>query len=170
MTHISTGVEYGLHCLLYLVNLPKGISNPSVRDLAELQGVPIEYLAKVFNKLRKAGLVNATEGVSGGYRLARPSENITVLDVVRAIDGQKGIFDCKNIRGRCAVFIGQSSAWASQGTCKISSIMYEAQTRLEESLAMHTLAHLTYQVIASEPVEHQDSVMTWLQRRRQYRH
>jgi Rrf2 family protein len=162
-------VEYGLHCLLYLVNLPKGFSNPSVRDLAELQGVSIDYLAKLFNKLRKAGLVNATEGANGGYRLARPGEHITVLDVVRAIDGRKGIFDCKDIRGRCAVFDGQPPSWASQGACKISSVMYEAQKRLEESLAMHTLAHLTHQIIASAPAEHQESVVTWLQSRSQNR-
>jgi Rrf2 family protein len=167
MSHISTGVEYGLHCLLYLVDLPKDFSNPSVRDLAELQGVPVEYLAKIFTKLRKANLVSATEGSGGGYRLARPGEHITVLDVVRAVDGRKPLYHCKEIRARCAVFNGRPPSWATQGACRINSIMYEAQKRLEDSLAMYTLADLTAGIIANSPAEHQSSVVSWLNNRRQ---
>ncbi len=59
MSHISAGVEYGLHCLLYLTEPAPGVPEASVRDLAELQGVPIDYLAKLFTKLAKAGLVIA---------------------------------------------------------------------------------------------------------------
>ena len=76
----------------------------SVRTLAELQGVPPELLAKVFTRLAKAGLVAATEGVRGGFRLARPANEISVLDVVRAIDGDKSIFECREVRERCAIF------------------------------------------------------------------
>ncbi|WP_354681868.1 Rrf2 family transcriptional regulator [Cupriavidus necator] len=72
MSHISTGVEYGLHCLLYLSRSNMAVEEASVRDLAELQGIPNEFLAKLFTKLAKAGLVVATEGIKGGFRLARP--------------------------------------------------------------------------------------------------
>ena len=44
MSHISTGVEYALHCMLYLAEPPHGVREASVRDLAELQGVPAEYV------------------------------------------------------------------------------------------------------------------------------
>ena len=89
MSFISTGVEYGLHCLLYLSRSHAAVAEASVRDLAELQGVPNEYLAKLFTKLAKADLVVATEGIRGGFRLARPAGRITVHDVVVAIDGDK---------------------------------------------------------------------------------
>ena len=89
MSLYSAGVEYGIHCLLFLVDERGDSRESSVRDLAELQGVPQEYLAKVFTKLARAGLVAATEGVRGGFRLARPSDEITVLDIVTAIDGPK---------------------------------------------------------------------------------
>jgi Rrf2 family protein len=91
MSHISTAVEYGLHCLLYLSEPAAGVHEASSKDLAELQGVPVEYLAKLFTKLSKAGIVVATEGVRGGFKLARPAAQISVLDVVRAIDGNKAV-------------------------------------------------------------------------------
>lgn len=167
MAHFSAGVEYGLHCLLYLVDLPKDSGNPSVRDLAELQGVPVEYLAKIFTRLRKAGLVTAMEGAAGGYRLARPGEHITLLDVVRAIDGWKPLYKCQDVRARCAVFDGKPPPWATQGACWINGIMYEAHKRLEDSLAMYSLAEVAGRMIASTPAEHQVSVAAWLEKRRQ---
>ena len=119
MSHISAGVEYGLHCLLYLTEPAPGVPEASVRDLAELQGVPIDYLAKLFTKLAKAGLVIATEGAKGGFPLARPAAKISVLDVVIAIDGDKALFDCKEIRSRCAVFGDEAPSWATSGVCAI---------------------------------------------------
>ena len=74
MAHISTGLEYGLHCLLFLVDPRRDVPPASARDLAELQGVSVEYVAKLFTKLQKADLVVATEGVCGGFRLARQAQ------------------------------------------------------------------------------------------------
>ncbi|MCS8878763.1 Rrf2 family transcriptional regulator, partial [Pseudomonas aeruginosa] len=82
MALYSAGVEYGIHCLLFLADEKGDSRESSVRTLAELQGVPPELLAKVFTRLAKAGLVAATEGVRGGFRLARPANEISVLDVV----------------------------------------------------------------------------------------
>lgn len=98
MALYSAGVEYGIHCLLFLADEKGDSRESSVRTLAELQGVPPELLAKVFTRLAKAGLVAATEGVRGGFRLARPANEISVLDVVRAIDGDKSIFECREVR------------------------------------------------------------------------
>ena len=89
MAHISAGLEYGLHCLLFLVDPRRDVPPASARDLAELQGVSVEYVAKLFTKLQKADLVVATEGVGGGFRLAREAGSISVLDVVTAIDGEE---------------------------------------------------------------------------------
>ncbi len=66
MSLYSAGVEYGIHCLIFLVGNGGETREASVRDLAELQGVPLDYLAKIFTKLAKAKLVVATEGVRGG--------------------------------------------------------------------------------------------------------
>jgi Rrf2 family protein len=115
MAHISSGVEYGLHCLLYLTESAPGAREASVRDMAELQRVPLDYLAKLFTKLHKAGIVSATEGAKGGFTLARAAAEISVLDVVTAIDGDKALFECRDVREQCAVFGDEPPAWATSG-------------------------------------------------------
>lgn len=162
MSFISTGVEYGLHCLLYLSRSHAAVAEASVRDLAELQGVPNEYLAKLFTKLAKADLVVATEGIRGGFRLARPAGRITVHDVVVAIDGDKPLFDCREIRGRCAVFEEAPPAWATRGVCAIHAVMQQAEKAMRAELMQHTLADLAQRAIDKAPASHGVQIVHWL--------
>jgi Rrf2 family protein len=85
MAFYSSGVEYGIHSLMCMVDAKGTEREMSVREMAELQGVPYDYLGKVFTRLSRAGLVISTEGKGGGFKLARPAELITVLDVAHAI-------------------------------------------------------------------------------------
>jgi len=163
MAHITAGVEYGLHCLLYLVDAHPEAQHASVRGLAELQGVPVEYVAKLFTKLQKAGLVAASEGARGGFRLARPAESITVLDIIAAIDGPKPLFECREIRGRCAVFGGDPPAWATRGACSIHAIMLEAEAQMREVLGRYNLASLAATVAAKAPPDFSHVIATWLE-------
>jgi len=89
MAFYSSGVEYGIHSLMCMVDSRGDARDMSVREIAELQSVPYDYLAKIFTRLSKAGLVRSIEGKGGGFQLAKPAEHITVLDVVNAIDGDK---------------------------------------------------------------------------------
>lgn len=166
MALYSAGVEYGIHCLLLLVDERGESREASVRDLAELQGVPLEYLAKVFTKLAKAKLVLATEGVRGGFKLGRPSDEITLLDIVNAIDGPKQIFDCREIRGRCAVFEGSAPPWALEGMCGINAAMMTAQKRMEEALAQQTILDLGRRTGRKAPPEFGTQINGWLNERR----
>lgn len=165
MSFISTGVEYGLHCLLFLTGVPRGATQPSVRDLADLQGIPAEYLAKLFTKLSKAGLVKATEGVRGGFALARPANEISFQDVVEAIDGDKPLFECREIRSRCAVFDPEAPAWATKGVCSIHAIMLAAEKCMRDELASHSLAELAAQVSTKAPASFGPQVAEWLENR-----
>jgi len=165
MAHITTGVEYGLHCLLFLVNPRDDAQQTSASDLAELQGVSAEYVAKLFTKLQKAGLVAASEGARGGFRLARKAGKISVLDVIVAIDGEKSLFDCREIRDRCAVFGGKPPPWATRGVCSIHAIMLEAETRMRDVLASHTLAEIATTVAAKTPPDFNDQIARWLANR-----
>ncbi|HWW68618.1 MAG TPA: Rrf2 family transcriptional regulator [Duganella sp.] len=166
MSHISTAVEYGLHCLLLLATAEDAAPETSARDLAELQGVSPDYVAKLFTKLGKAGLVRATEGARGGYTLAKPLDQISVLAVVEAIDGRKDLFACREIRARCAVFEGEPPRWATQGVCSIHAVMLAAEQSMREVLARHTLADLSRRVDAKAPAGFSSSVVNWLERRR----
>ena len=162
MPFIGTGVEYGLHCLLFLTSPTASGPEPSVRDLAELQGIPYDYLAKLFTKLSRAGLVVATEGARGGFTLARPAADISFLDVIEAIDGDKQLFECREIRGRCAVFEPEAPAWATAGVCSIHAIMLAAERRMKDELASHSLGELAAQVAAKAPVTFGQEIATWL--------
>jgi Rrf2 family protein len=75
----GSSIEYGLHCLLYLVDA-SGEAKASSVDLAEFQGLSPSYVAKLFTQLKNAGLVAATEGSRGGYQLARAASDISVFD------------------------------------------------------------------------------------------
>lgn len=167
MSLYSAGVEYGIHCLIFLVGHCGDTREASVRDLAELQGVPLDYLAKIFTKLAKADLVVATEGVRGGFKLARPSDEISVLDIVNAIDGQKLIFDCREIRGRCALFEGEVPDWAVSGHCSVHAVMMTAQKRMEDALAQQTILDLARKVGRKAPAEFGMKVESWMSDRRE---
>src|SRR5262245_14967064 len=165
MAHITTGVEYALHCLLYLVDPLDQGRTASARDLADLQGVPVEYVAKLFKKLQKAGLVAASEGARGGFRLARDARSISALDVVVAIDGKKRLFECREIRGRCAIFGRKPPTWATRGVCAIHAVMLEADTRMRETLASCTLGDLAARFTAKAPRGFTQEIANWLEMR-----
>ncbi len=164
MPFYGRGVEYALHCLLWLVGRPEGV-RPSSRDLAELQGVPPAFLAKLFTKLEKAGIVAATEGVRGGYRLARPPSEITVLDVAEAVEGHQPLFDCREVRRGCALFAGEAPRWSTRGVCEIHAVMLQAEQRMRDALRAHTLASLAAQVEHRVPTSFRASVGAWLSAR-----
>ncbi|MRV75163.1 Rrf2 family transcriptional regulator [Duganella sp. FT92W] len=162
MSHISTGVEYALHCLLFLAERPGGAEEASAKDLADLQGIPADYVAKLFTKLSKGGLVRATEGIRGGFALARAPAAISVLDVVDAIDGGKALFDCREVRQRCAVFEGNEPDWTGVPPCTIHAVMLSAEQRMREELASHTLADLAHRVATVTPPAYNQAVVRWL--------
>lgn len=139
MAFYSSGVEYGIHSLMCMVDSKGDARDMSVREIAELQRVPYDYLAKIFTRLSKAGLVRSSEGKGGGFQLAKPAEEITVLDVANAIDGDKRIFECREIRQRLAVFEEHPPQWACEGICGVRSVMDMAQQRMEEALGQHTI-------------------------------
>lgn len=140
MAYIGTGVEYALHCLLFLVAPLE--QPPSSRDLADIQGVPAAFVAKIFSRLEKAGIVEASGGIRGGYRLARPAGDISVLDVMDAVEGQKALFDCQEVRSRCALFDDNPPKWANRGVCGIHAVMLNAQQVMRAELAKSSLASL----------------------------
>lgn len=168
MSHFGSGVEYGLHCLLYLVDTPAD-QPPSARDLAEFQGVSPSYVAKLFTQLEKAGLVVSAEGVRGGYRLARPARQITILDVVDAIEGRKSLFQCREVRAKCALFAGTPPRWVTRGVCAIHATMREAEARMRQSLQGQTLADLNDRVVPILPAKFAGEAQQWFEQRHSQR-
>ena len=160
MNHFGVAVEYALHVMtqLALFELDK---LPSARALAEFQGVPPAYLAKIMTHLEKAGLVIASEGKGGGYRLAKPAEEITFLDVTDAIEGRKSIFECTEVRLRCVLHGGKPPKPTS--ICGIHAVMLAAERRMREQLAATTVADISRPLQAKTPPAMSTVVRRWFE-------
>lgn len=167
MAHLTSSVEYALHCLLWLA-VAEGTPLSS-RDLAELQGVSAPFLAKILPRLEKAGIVAASSGLRGGYRLARPPERISVLAVVDAIEGEKVLFDCQEIRARCALFDAAPPRWATQGVCAIHAVMLKAEKAMRDTLAVESLADIAGRFGRKAPPAFEGDVQAWLAHRHRAR-
>lgn len=145
MSLYSASVEYALHCMLHLVDVPEG-TWPSTRDVAEFQGVSPTYVAKLFTKLQKAGLVTSAEGIGGGFRLAKAPGEISVLDIADAVEGYKPLFNCREIRRNCILYGDNPPRSATEGVCQIHAAMLDAEARMRDSLAATSLADLAGRV------------------------
>lgn len=156
----GVSVEYGLHTVLWL--LPDQPGRASGRDLADMQGVPAAMLAKILPRLEKAGIVSAHEGISGGYELAKPATEVTVLDVIDAIESDRKLFDCKEIRRGCVLFDGSPPDWAVSGVCRIHAVMIRAEKQMRAELARTTLADLAK---GGRPAAFEKSVGDWFENR-----
>ncbi len=95
MLKLSKKAEYGLLVLHHLGELDAG-SKATVAEIADIQGVPRGLLAKVMQTLKRAGVLSSTKGVTGGYSLARPLNQIYFLEVVRLFEEYVGISRCSD--------------------------------------------------------------------------
>ena len=84
---ISTRTEYGIRVLVTLGRLGDDDACLSLTAIAKRERLPHAYLEQLVGDLRRAGLVTATRGQAGGYRLARPASEIAMTDAVRALEG-----------------------------------------------------------------------------------
>lgn len=159
----GAGAEYALHSLLVIAARAEPVS---VRDLARFQELPERFLAKIFTRLQKAGLVEATEGVRGGFTLARPAERITVRDVLEAVDPDRTLFECAEIRRHCALFGDSPPGWSVAGMCRIHLFMREAEGALQQFLAGKTLVDLSREFEQKAPRHFVLDAEAWFRDRR----
>lgn len=83
---ISAKADYAVRAAAELALAPPGTPTKGER-LAERQDVPLKFLENILGAMRTAGIVNTRRGAEGGYLLARPAKEITIADVIRAVDG-----------------------------------------------------------------------------------
>ena len=156
---LSQGVEWALHSCSVLASLPPSRVLPAAK-LAELYEVPGAYLAKHLQALSQAGIVESVPGPKGGYRLARPAADITVLDVVLAVDGVDAAFTCTEIR-QCGP--GECDPSQYSGACGIARIMWAAEDAWRASLRAHTIADLLGLAMREAPPQKLAATAVWMQ-------
>lgn len=133
---MSGGVEWAVHCCVVLSQAEGPV--PTQR-LAEFHGISRTYLAKHLQLLSRAGLVSSTEGRVGGYLLTRPADEITVLDVVLAIEGPEPAFRCTEIRQNGPL---PASPASCKRPCGINRVMQAAEQAWRAALREVTIADL----------------------------
>jgi len=135
----TTKAEYGVRLLIQL-GIHEADGGPvSLKAIAEVERLPLAYLERIAALLKKAGLVEATRGAHGGYGLARPADEITMDQVVLALEGAVAPMDCfiDDREGRVLC-----SHEADGHACATKLLWTRVQVGVVKSLQRTTLAEL----------------------------
>jgi Rrf2 family protein len=144
---MSQGVEWSIHACHLLAELPPD-GSLSASDLAEFFDLPTPYLRKHLQALSRAGITAAAPGPRGGYRLARAAHEVTLLDVVEAIDGSAPAFRCTEIRQRGLAAVPPRLCGRA---CAIASAMATAGEAWRRELASVTIADISSSFASEAP-------------------
>jgi Rrf2 family protein len=133
MVRLSKKVEYGLIAIRHVATKHIG-ELVSAKEIADAYGIPFETLAKVLQRLTRAGLVVSMQGVRGGYALAMRPEEIKVSAIINAIEGtQPVIAQClSDGPDSCMVF----------NSCTIKSPLTKVQANIERAFSTMTLSEI----------------------------
>jgi Rrf2 family protein len=126
---LTKRADYAIRTVLALARVADG-ERLSVRRVAVNQMVPERFLSQVMRDLVRAGLVDGAVGRSGGYRLAKPSTAISLLDVVEAVEGDSRRRVCILRDGPCAI----------DGVCEVHAVFTAAQDDVLGRLRTTTIA------------------------------
>lgn len=142
---LGDGVEQAIHCVLVLSGLSKdGVL--SAAALAEFHGVSTSYLLKHLQALSGAGLLVSVPGPKGGYRLAKPVDRITLLDIVIAVEGPEPAFRCAEIRQRGPLPV---ASHFFKSPCAVNAAMLKAERAYRAELKKVTIADLSADAASS---------------------
>jgi Rrf2 family protein len=130
MIHSPT-CQHALRALIYLAE--KNAPGPVlVREIAQASGVPHPSLAKILHALRGRGLVRSAKGPGGGYRLARPGDEMRVIEVIEAVDGPV------NLESVCVLGLDTCS---DQASCALHEVWKLFRQNYAATISRMTLRH-----------------------------
>jgi Rrf2 family protein len=128
---ISRRTDYGVRVILDLATLTES-ARASTQEIADRQNIPAPFLAKIISQLSLSGLVTTFRGAGGGVSLARPASEISLLQVIEALDGPVRL-------NRCLI---EPSACPRDEHCPVHHIWAKAQTELTGLLGSTTFDNL----------------------------
>jgi Rrf2 family protein len=132
LIRLSKRADYGLIAVRRLGLLTDGTCR-SAREIAEEYSIPPALMAKLLQRLARVGLIASLHGTKGGYQLARPTSQITVRDVIEAIEGPVALLECLDERkGECPQLC----------TCPVERPLRVVQDRIAEVLGNTMMSEL----------------------------
>jgi Rrf2 family protein len=145
---VSSKAHYGLRMMTEFARA-YGKGPLSIAEVARVEHLPLAYLEQLAGQLRRGGLVESTRGVHGGYTLARAPEQICVLEVVHAVEGEVSPVECVSsdyVAGNCA----------RDGECASRGLWQRLKESIDAVLRQTTLAELIHDqslLVAMAPVD-----------------
>ena len=131
----STKAEYGVRVMAHLAGTDA--ARPvSLGSIAEAEGLPLAYLEHLVQRLRRQGLVESRRGAHGGYTLSRPATEITMAEIVEALEGNLAPIECITPEGMC------SREVAGQAPCPTKLLWTRVQGSIVRTLNDMTLSDL----------------------------
>ncbi len=131
MLRLSKKADYALMAMKHLA-LRGDRGSSSAREIAERYDIPVELMAKVLQRLVRRGLLASHQGTRGGYHLARQPIQISVAEVIQAIDGPVTVTACSTEDGQCEQF----------AKCNVRDPLWRVRERILSALADCTIAEL----------------------------
>ncbi|MBX5484031.1 MAG: Rrf2 family transcriptional regulator [Myxococcaceae bacterium] len=128
---ISRKIEYGLRAMIFLASQPPD-AIVSFKEIARRMDVPQDFMAKILKTLVAKRMVRSTRGVHGGYSLARDSREISMLDVIEAVEGPVKVNVCQDNHDSCKL----------SRSCTMYSVWKLGQERMLEVYRHATLDKL----------------------------
>jgi len=140
MLRLSKKADYALMAMKHLA-LRTDRGSSSAREIAEQYDIPIELMAKVLQRLVRRGLLASHQGTRGGYQLTRLPSQISVADVIQAIDGPVTVTACST----------QDSTCEQYAKCNVRDPLWKVRERILAALADCTIAELATDVVPPMP-------------------
>ncbi len=136
---LSLRGEYALRALIVL-GISHGKNVVRIQAISDQQNIPKRFLEQILNDLKAAGIVESRRGVTGGYRLRRAPEHITLAEVIRHIEGPLAPVSCvsENFYEKCSC--------PNEDKCGIRSVMKEVREAIVKILDAVTVAQLCERV------------------------
>jgi Rrf2 family protein len=141
MLRLSKKSDYALISMKHLAMRPDASS--SAREISEAYDIPLELLAKVLQRLVRARLLVSLQGTRGGYRLGRQAAQISVADVIQAVDGPVTVTACSDTDHDCDQYT----------KCSIRDPLWKIKNRIIEALSTVSVAEMAAEVDAPAPVQ-----------------
>ena len=147
MLRVTKLADYGIVMLTHMANGSSASSK--ARDIARDARLPLPVVSKILKSLTRSGLLESKRGIRGGYGLARKPEQITVAEIIRALEGPIAVTECNDrIQGLCGL----------QSGCPVSANWHLINDAIYQALEKITLAEMTqplgrHLVNPGEPVQ-----------------
>ena len=158
---MSEGVEWTAHACVLLAALPPDTGLPA-NALAEFHTLAPAYMAKHMQALARAGVVESVRGAGGGYRLARRPSEITLWDIVEAIEGEEHSFRCSEIRqdGPCV-----NPSMEFRKPCEIHAAFSKAETAWRAELKSVTVLDIAKDIARRSTPQTRGIMRQWLEQK-----